>query len=80
MPVNKTTKLITAMILSFMIAGCSILGGGNKKEKLAYVERPAENIYLMPIIFPLIMKRPYRPRRDLLVCTRAMKARLMLIT
>ncbi len=45
MPVNKTTKLVSAVILSVMICGCSILGGGNKKEKLAYVERPAENIY-----------------------------------
>ncbi len=45
MPVNKITKIVTAAVLSVMIAGCSILGGGNKKEKLAYVERPAENIY-----------------------------------
>lgn len=45
MPASKTTKIITAVFLSLMITGCSILGGTNRKEKLAYVERPAENIY-----------------------------------
>jgi len=45
MPSNKTTKIMSAVVLAFLISGCSILGGGNKKEKLAYVERPAENIY-----------------------------------
>ena len=45
MPASKTTKILAAVLLSFMIAGCSILGGTNRKEKLAYVERPAENIY-----------------------------------
>lgn len=45
MPASKTTKIITAVFLSLMITGCSILGGTSRKEKLAYVERPAENIY-----------------------------------
>ena len=28
-----------------VVSACSILGGGKKKERLAYVERPAEQIY-----------------------------------
>jgi len=35
---------LIAVVGSFLTA-CSILGGGKKKERLAYVERPAEQIY-----------------------------------
>jgi len=45
MPANRVSSFIAAVALSFLITGCSILGGTNRKEKLAYVERPAENIY-----------------------------------
>ena len=38
-------KSFSVLALSVLMAGCSILGGGSKKEKLAYVERPAELIY-----------------------------------
>lgn len=45
MPSQKLIKLTAAIALSFTITGCSILGGSDRREKLAYVERPAENIY-----------------------------------
>lgn len=45
MPSQKIIKLATAVTLSLMVTGCSILGGTDSREKLAYVERPAENIY-----------------------------------
>ena len=32
-------------ILTIILSGCSIFGGKSKKEKLAYIERPAELIY-----------------------------------
>ena len=39
-------KPVAVAALALTITGCSSLGiGGNKKEKLAYVERPAELIY-----------------------------------
>ena len=39
-------KSVAVAALALTITGCSSLGiGGNKKEKLAYVERPAELIY-----------------------------------
>jgi len=38
-------KLLNLLILTSTLSACSILGGGNKKERLAYVERPAELIY-----------------------------------
>lgn len=45
MPSQKIIKLATAVTLSLMVTGCSILGGSDSRERLAYVERPAENIY-----------------------------------
>ena len=43
---RATSLLKTTFILgtAFFMAGCSVLGG-DKKEKLAYIERPAELIY-----------------------------------
>jgi outer membrane protein assembly factor BamD len=32
-------------MIAFIVSGCSLLGGQDKKEKLAYIERPAELIY-----------------------------------
>jgi len=31
--------------MAFAVTGCSILGGSDRRERLAYVERPAERIY-----------------------------------
>jgi len=45
MSTHKLVKLAAALSLSVLITGCSILGGSDRKERLAYVERPAENIY-----------------------------------
>lgn len=45
MPSYRSTKLAAALALSLLITGCSILGGSDRRERLAYVERPAENIY-----------------------------------
>jgi len=43
---NAVLKPVAVAALALTITGCSTLGiGGNKKEKLAYVERPAEQIY-----------------------------------
>lgn len=47
--ITAMTKLVmrwvfgAAMVL--VISGCSVLGGTEKKERLAYIERPAELIY-----------------------------------
>jgi len=45
MPSNRYAKLVSALALSALVTGCSILGGTDRRERLAYVERPAENIY-----------------------------------
>ncbi len=45
MPSHRSIKLAAALALSVLITGCSILGGTDRRERLAYVERPAENIY-----------------------------------
>ena len=45
MPTHNIIKLAAAVTLTLFITGCSILGGSSKREKLAYVERPAESIY-----------------------------------
>lgn len=45
MPSHRSTKLVAALALSILVTGCSILGGSDRRERLAYVERPAENIY-----------------------------------
>ncbi len=45
MPSQTIIKLTIAVALSLTITGCSILGGSDRREKLAYVERPAEAIY-----------------------------------
>jgi len=42
---KKFMRTVSVVCLAVLVTGCSILGGGNRKEKLAYVERPAENIY-----------------------------------
>ncbi|NNE58658.1 MAG: outer membrane protein assembly factor BamD [Hellea sp.] len=42
---NNISTLLISAIMATLIAGCSILGGGSRKERLAYVERPAELIY-----------------------------------
>ncbi len=39
------TRLMVSAALAVMVSGCSILGGSDSRERLAYVERPAENIY-----------------------------------
>jgi len=44
MPYKLLSKLSLAMLILVTFSACSTLGG-SKKEKLAYVERPAENIY-----------------------------------
>ncbi len=42
----KYLKLLALSVTCIgLLAGCSILGGGKSKEKLAYIERPAEVIY-----------------------------------
>jgi len=44
----KTNDIIKALAVSFLtlaLSACSILGGKDKKETLAYIERPAELIY-----------------------------------
>ena len=45
MPSKRYSKLVSALALSVLVTGCSILGGSDRREKLAYIERPAENIY-----------------------------------
>ncbi len=45
MPAKNFMRLSMLAVMLLLVTGCSILGGGNKKEKLAYVERPAETIY-----------------------------------
>ena len=43
---NAVFKPVAVAALALTLTGCSTLGlGGNKKEKLAYIERPAELIY-----------------------------------
>ncbi len=44
MPQKLCSKLSVGLLVLLTISACSTLGG-SKKEKLAYVERPAENIY-----------------------------------
>ena len=42
----KFLKLLALSVTCVgLLAGCSIFGGGKNKEKLAYIERPAEVIY-----------------------------------
>ncbi len=38
-------RFIMVGLLVVFMTGCSILGGSGRKEKLAYVERPAEGLY-----------------------------------
>ena len=46
MPVKSLFKTTALATLAISLNACSTLGiGGDKKEKLAYVERPAETIY-----------------------------------
>ena len=46
MPVKSLFKTTALAALAISFSACSTLGiGGDKKEKLAYVERPAETIY-----------------------------------
>lgn len=45
MPAKNIMRLSMLAIMLLLVTGCSILGGGKKKERLAYVERPAETIY-----------------------------------
>jgi len=46
MPVKSLFKTTALAALAISLSACSTLGiGGDKKEKLAYVERPAETIY-----------------------------------
>ena len=46
MPVKSLFKTTALATLAISLSACSTLGiGGDKKEKLAYVERPAETIY-----------------------------------
>ncbi len=46
MPVKSIYRTTALVALALSLSACSTLGiGGNKKEKLAYVERPAESIY-----------------------------------
>ena len=46
MPVKSLFKTTALATLAISLTACSTLGiGGDKKEKLAYVERPAETIY-----------------------------------
>jgi len=44
---NKSglVRAIAIAAIAMGLSACSILGGGDKKERLAYVERPAEQIY-----------------------------------
>ena len=44
MALKKYTKLALAAAMSALIMGCSSFGD-RQKERLAYVERPAETIY-----------------------------------
>ena len=41
----RTTQTLLLSALCLGVSACSILGGGDKRERLAYVERPAELIY-----------------------------------
>ena len=45
MHINPLVKTLTLLSMGILLSGCSILGGSDRKEKLAYVERPAEQIY-----------------------------------
>ncbi len=45
MKTNKILRLIAIGAIALTVSGCSLLGGKDKKEKLAYIERPAELIY-----------------------------------
>lgn len=46
MPVKSIYRTTALVALALSLSACSTLGiGSNKKEKLAYVERPAETIY-----------------------------------
>lgn len=45
MKTNKILRLIAISAIALTVSGCSLLGGKDKKEKLAYIERPAELIY-----------------------------------
>ena len=40
-----TRTLLALSLSATLLSGCSILGGGDDREELAYVERPAEQIY-----------------------------------
>ncbi|WP_418151964.1 outer membrane protein assembly factor BamD [Litorimonas sp. RW-G-Af-16] len=42
---SRSMRALAILGLAVAVTGCSVLGGGDKKEKLAYVERPAELIY-----------------------------------
>jgi outer membrane protein assembly factor BamD len=43
---SMNVRLFAAIFAStLLLGGCSIFGGGKSKEKLAYVERPAETLY-----------------------------------
>lgn len=45
MKTNKILRLIAIGAIALTVSGCSLLGGKDKKERLAYIERPAELIY-----------------------------------
>ncbi len=42
---NRTARVALIGIIGLTVSACSILGGNDQKERLAYVERPAELIY-----------------------------------
>ncbi|RKQ71705.1 Beta-barrel assembly machine subunit BamD [Litorimonas taeanensis] len=42
---KQTARLAMIGLLTIMVSGCSVFGGKDKKERLAYIERPAELIY-----------------------------------
>jgi len=42
---TTTLRLLSVSALAMTMSACSIFGGGDRKERLAYVERPAEALY-----------------------------------
>ncbi|MEP1231679.1 MAG: outer membrane protein assembly factor BamD [Litorimonas sp.] len=42
---GRATRFIVGVSIAVSLSSCSSFGGGNKKEQLAYIERPAELIY-----------------------------------
>ena len=44
-PLKSAGLAALALSLSLTLGACSLFGGGDKRERLAYVERPAELIY-----------------------------------